>query len=64
MNELVEVPLPGFDERLQMLKMYLISNVLEPASKKDCVIFARLTLNFLFRRVFVPQLRFIVRFCE
>ena len=34
MNELLEVPLPGFPEREQMIKQYLLSHVLEPTQKE------------------------------
>jgi len=35
MNELLEIPLPGFNERQLMLKQYLLSHVIMPTQKKD-----------------------------
>jgi len=35
MNELLEIPLPEFPEREAMLKQYILSKVIEPASMKD-----------------------------
>ena len=35
MNELLEIPLPGLDERNLMIKQYLMSHVIEPTQQKD-----------------------------